>query len=294
MENDKSGKATVLFIDELNRAEYSVLQELMQLVNDRQINHFKLPESTMLICAGNPDDSGNYQVNILNDALKDRFIWFNMESDINAWLGWASRSDVHPNVIEFIADHNEFLHIQNDRDEIKPTPRSWHKFSDILKQYLEENNYESTESLAADNHYDFISNIGIGIVGVEASSALISFLTNSRNPIISFDELFGNKAISDEELSNKMVKETNPRLNVMYQRIIREFEDRIDVHNKLKLEDDERNRFIYLLDKTPSDLKVSVMNGIKRNNPVFHNILMSDKKYVDMYLGVFQRISRAK
>jgi len=62
LDNDTRGINTILFIDELNRCEAAVNQELMQLILDRRINETILPDSCVIIAAGNPeyDDDNDY------------------------------------------------------------------------------------------------------------------------------------------------------------------------------------------------------------------------------------------
>ena len=51
----------MLFIDEINRAEHAVQQELMNLILNREINGFLLDDRVRIIAAMNPEDSFDYQ-----------------------------------------------------------------------------------------------------------------------------------------------------------------------------------------------------------------------------------------
>jgi len=134
LENDKEGHISILFVDELNRAEQSVNQELMQLILDRRINETILPDNCAIIAAGNPeyDDDNDYMVNVMNSAMKNRFIKYTLEADVKDWLKWASNTKddeekgteaIDPDVIEFIAEMPNLLHDPHSKEDIKPTPR---------------------------------------------------------------------------------------------------------------------------------------------------------------------------
>ena len=54
-------RQVLLFIDEINRAEHAVQQELMNLILNREINGFSLSDQVRIIAAMNPEDSFDYQ-----------------------------------------------------------------------------------------------------------------------------------------------------------------------------------------------------------------------------------------
>ena len=48
------GKSVLLFIDEINRCEHTVQQELMNLILNREINGYKLHDNVNILAAMNP------------------------------------------------------------------------------------------------------------------------------------------------------------------------------------------------------------------------------------------------
>jgi MoxR-like ATPase len=52
-----AGKTVLLFIDEINRCEHAVQQELMNLILNHEINGYHLDESVRIIAAMNPTDT---------------------------------------------------------------------------------------------------------------------------------------------------------------------------------------------------------------------------------------------
>jgi hypothetical protein len=91
-------------------------------------------DNWFIIAAGNLGVEDNTDVNEMDDALNDRFIHFNVSVEVNPWLEWAKSANIHPDIIGFIETKPGYLHKKNkEDDQVFLTPRSWEKFSDILK-----------------------------------------------------------------------------------------------------------------------------------------------------------------
>lgn len=91
-EEINNGRSVLLFIDEINRCEHTVQQELMNLILNREINGYKLPGNVKILAAMNPSSKYgsdfDYQVVDMDAAQENRFVWLNMESDYNGWIKW--------------------------------------------------------------------------------------------------------------------------------------------------------------------------------------------------------------
>ena len=74
-ENDKQ---SILFLDELPHGSPSVQNALFQLIRDRQIGEYKLPDSTIILSAGNRV-SDRVGANKINGALANRFVHLSLE-----------------------------------------------------------------------------------------------------------------------------------------------------------------------------------------------------------------------
>lgn len=132
----KNNKHCVLFLDELARAPLEVRQSALQLVLDKRIHEHHLPTNdglhTLVIGADNPADE--YQTDELDPALLDRFMTYNVETDIKGWLKWARANNLESVVTDFVADFPEKLHWQaeDQANDKGSTPRAWAKLSDIM------------------------------------------------------------------------------------------------------------------------------------------------------------------
>ncbi len=130
----KKGLETVLFLDELNRANKDVLDASLQLVLERQIHQHKLPENkfrTFIVAAQNPAD--DYQVNELDPALLDRFVTVELKADANEWLNYARENKLNQIIQKYIAKFPKMIWTKPKDGSKGTTPRSWEKVSELLK-----------------------------------------------------------------------------------------------------------------------------------------------------------------
>lgn len=118
----------ILFLDELNRAPTLVQNACFQLVLDRKLGEYELPDGWSVIAACNPTGAGTSK---MSDALVNRFVHLDAETDLNDWCNWAVTSNIEPVVIAFLRFRNELLHKHDAQAKAYPTPRSWEFVSRI-------------------------------------------------------------------------------------------------------------------------------------------------------------------
>lgn len=95
-----SGKG-VIFIDEVNRGTTSVMNAFMQILTDRKILNYILPEGWIIVAAINPENE-MYDVNTMDTALKDRFEIFEMTYDKKSFLEYIKADKWNKYIIMFI------------------------------------------------------------------------------------------------------------------------------------------------------------------------------------------------
>lgn len=91
----------VFFLDEINRGTTSVMNTFMQLLTDRCIDKYKLPDGWIIAAAVNPENEHN-DVNTMDTALKDRFMICEVNYDKRAFVKYMERTEWDPAVINFI------------------------------------------------------------------------------------------------------------------------------------------------------------------------------------------------
>ena len=113
----------IVFLDEIEKAPISVKNASLQLVLDRAIGTYKLPDDWAMVCAGNREEDGCFSAP-LGAALSNRMIHLDIEPDVDAWGMWARDNGVLEDVIGFLYFKPELLYKQTEEHAF-PTPRSW-------------------------------------------------------------------------------------------------------------------------------------------------------------------------
>jgi len=117
----------ILFLDEMNSAAPSVQAALYQLILDRQLGDYVLPDGWICMGAGNLDTDRGV-TNRMPTPLRNRFA-MHMEIGVSHddWHQWAIQQGVEPELIAYIKYRPENLHKfdPSSDDKAFPTPRSW-------------------------------------------------------------------------------------------------------------------------------------------------------------------------
>lgn len=130
------GKECILHLDEFNRADPDVLQAALQLILEGKIHEHELPKlngkRTHIVASINPPSS-LYDVNELDPALLDRFLFINVEPCLKTTIRYCEDNNVHRTIIDFLTTNQKFLHWEpKDSNEVGATPRSWAKLSNYI------------------------------------------------------------------------------------------------------------------------------------------------------------------
>ena len=153
----------LLFFDELNRAPVMVQNACLQLVLDRKLGEYTLPEGWVVGAAGNFESETGVQR--MPDALRSRFTHLKAEIDVSQWVEYGLKNDFASKVLAFIRWRPELLHkydrMTTKRENSFPCPRTWEFTSNILKQRLD---MELQHELIA------------GTIGVGAATEFTAFL----------------------------------------------------------------------------------------------------------------------
>ncbi len=124
----------MIFLDELNSAPPAVMAAAYQLILNRRVGTYKLPEGVDIVAAGNRE--GDRGVTYRMPApLANRFVHLEMKVDFDDWQEWATQNNLHPEVVGYVSFAKQDL---NDFDPKSPskafaTPRSWMFVSDLLQ-----------------------------------------------------------------------------------------------------------------------------------------------------------------
>lgn len=121
----------VLFLDEINAAPPLVQASLYQLVLDRKVGEYELPQGWWIVAAGNRQQDRAVTFR-MSSALANRFVHLELEVDVEDWRSWALKSKLHPLIVSFIALRPSLLMEEPGDTAAYATPRSWQMASDVL------------------------------------------------------------------------------------------------------------------------------------------------------------------
>lgn len=124
----------VLFLDEMNSAPPAVQAAGYQLVLNRAVGKYKLPDNVVIVAAGNRDsDKGvTYRMPM---PLANRFLHLEMRADFTSWQNWAVNKGIHKDVVGYLSFAKQDLYDFDSKSASRAfaTPRSWCFVSDLLK-----------------------------------------------------------------------------------------------------------------------------------------------------------------
>ncbi|NDV18649.1 AAA domain-containing protein [Pseudodesulfovibrio sp. JC047] len=123
----------VLFLDELNAAPPLVQAACYQLVLDRKVGEYTLPDGWTVVAAGNRE-TDRAVTHRMPSALANRFVHLDFTVDVEMWLDWAHANNLCEEILAFIRFRPNLLHNFDPKQNEKafPSPRSWEFAARIL------------------------------------------------------------------------------------------------------------------------------------------------------------------
>lgn len=151
----------ILFLDELNSAAPSVQASAYQLILDRRVGEYELPEGWAIVAAGNREGDRGVTYR-MPSPLANRFVHFEMEVDVDDWRYWAYKKELDERIISYISYKSEHLFTFDAKSDLKSfaTPRSWEYVHSILKSGVKE---------------ELLLDVISGAIGREVSVGFLSF-----------------------------------------------------------------------------------------------------------------------
>lgn len=134
----REGKG-ILFLDELNSAPPAVQASAYQLILDRKVGEYTLPDGWAIVAAGNREGDRGV-VYRMPSPLANRFVHLEMDVSVEDWRDWAYESGLDERVIAYIGyksdDLFSFDPTQNEKSFA--TPRSWEFVSSLLRSEMDD------------------------------------------------------------------------------------------------------------------------------------------------------------
>jgi len=135
----RHGEEGILFLDEITSAPPSVSAAAYQLILDRRLGAYEVPDGWAIFAAGNRQ--GDRGVTYTMPApLANRFSHFEVDVNLDDWVAWAYAHEIDERLIAFLRFRPELLfEFDPAHNPVAfPSPRSWefahralHKFGDV-------------------------------------------------------------------------------------------------------------------------------------------------------------------
>ena len=130
----------ILFLDEMNTAPPAVQAAAYQLILNRRLGDYELPDGWAVVAAGNRA-SDRAVAHTMPSALANRFIHIDFEVSVDDWYEWATAHGVSSVTRGFIKFRPALLHNFDPTSNPRafPTPRSWVFVDDVVGSQLDQN-----------------------------------------------------------------------------------------------------------------------------------------------------------
>ena len=142
----------VLFLDEMNSAPASVQSAAYQLILNRRVGKYRLPDNVVMVAAGNRESDKGVTYR-MPTPLANRFLHQEMKVDFASWQEWAVMNKIHKDVVGYLSFAKQDLYDFDSKSSSRAfaTPRTW----TFVSQLLEED----------DGDNDTLTNLIAGTVG---------------------------------------------------------------------------------------------------------------------------------
>ena len=123
----------IIFLDELNSAPPAVQAAAYQLILNRRVGTYQLPEGVDIVAAGNRDSDKGVTFR-MPAPLANRFVHLEMKVDFDDWQEWATSNGIHPEVVGYVGFAKQDLYDFDPKSPSKSfaTPRSWSFVSELV------------------------------------------------------------------------------------------------------------------------------------------------------------------
>ena len=123
----------VLFLDEMNSAAGNVQAAAYQLILNRRVGKYKLPDNVVMVAAGNRESDKGVTYR-MPTPLANRFIHQEMKVDFASYQAWAVQHNIHKDVVGYLSFAKQDLYDFDAKSASRAfaTPRSWTFVSQLL------------------------------------------------------------------------------------------------------------------------------------------------------------------
>ncbi|WP_348798562.1 AAA family ATPase [Flavobacterium adhaerens] len=245
----------ILLLDDVNRADDRILRGIMQLLQNYELQSWKLPSKWTIVLTANPD-GGDYSVTSMDDAMITRMLHVSMQFDVKAWAIWAEKSAVDERGINFVLTYPELI------SGGRTTPRSLVQFFDTISCIKDLKKEFALVQLLADSSLDPI-----------ASNAFIAFVHNNLSKLVSPEEILNAKNF-DKEVKKplEVLMQDHLRLDILAT-ICTRLVNYLQIGEiKLSAAQVENSKKFLKLEVLPNDIRLSLVQDMIKH-PLLKSIV---------------------
>lgn len=132
----RHGSQGILFLDEITSATPAVSAAAYQLILDRCLGDYRVPDGWVIFAAGNRQGDRGVTYS-MPTPLANRFTHFGFDVNLDDWVVWAHHQGIDERVIAFLRFRPELLFdFDPGLDPVAfPTPRSWEFAHHALQKF---------------------------------------------------------------------------------------------------------------------------------------------------------------
>jgi MoxR-like ATPase len=273
---DDPNRKVLLFIDEINRCEHTVQQELMNIILNREINGFILPSNTVVLAAMNPPSKYNtfaenqYQVVEMDPAQENRFVWVELEVDVTNWLQWG-KNNIVEEVLNFISLYPQYLHRSDSQELVKATPRSWERVSKSYEIFI-----KGGRNIPKKIFYNVVK----GNVGAFIAQEFLNFIESKDSVILDASKVLETASLS-EDLISILEREKHEKLYLFALNCISEI-NKSSSTSKIAV-------FSKIIQYYPPDLRLAIMKKIKSDiDRSLYEVFLNQEEFIEAYFSIYK------
>jgi hypothetical protein len=220
----------------MNSAAPSVQSAAYQLILNRRVGKYVLPDNVVMVAAGNRESDKGVTYR-MPTPLANRFIHQEMKVDFASWQEWAVEHKIHKDVVGYLSFAKQDLYDFDAKSASRAfaTPRSWSFVSELLED--------------EDGDDDTVMNLIAGTVG---EGLAVKFMAHRK--------VAGRMPKPEEILSGKVTTLEVKEVSAMYSLVISMcYELKAAVENKVddkKFHEMADNFFGYMMKNFETELVV--------------------------------------
>lgn len=179
---------SILLLDDFNRAGRSILQGIMQLLQDYGLMSWKLPPGCHIVLTANPDEQ-EYFVTSIDPAVIERFRCVTLKFDAQHWFEWATSKGLDERVTSYVLAYPESV-----ATGLRTSPRAITQFG----RYL---------ATVPDVDADRMKTMASSVMSDELVAAMMTFMERDFEMVIDPTDILKGKKQVARDVKDLMTRE---------------------------------------------------------------------------------------